>query len=574
MLKIEKIVSEQYLPLTKQNNLINFVINQEGTHMDMTSSYIQFTLNVTGGSATMSFGQDGMAYYPICMIRRCRLVSSTVGTLMEVNNLNILMQNLLWYNKTTSENLSDSLFGWGAVEGHDYTHSVFSDYPDNSTNCCVKLPFKHLFPGSIGNDQDFPTDKFGTLTIMMELEPTKNLFMQITDQRWSIPPLQRFVDMYAGTVNFNDLDSSGNVLTVASGGSLDGIQVGSYVTVSYTDVDGLQGSFLIVIAKDETTVTLNDELPVCTGVDIEYSNILIQCLPYTENSTQSTLTVPNNDATVNNILQQFQGMIPDLTPNGTFPLQCLIQYATYLTAGGPQTSEALITTITNAVQNEDNTVTITINPPMPAAPANSTVSGIRLGPYNTNLPAAAWTVTNAYCFPYRKYGKPEGNSKICISYFTYEPLPFVSDGNSFAREIQITSNAYNVFLICPPVENISQLYSSVDGITDYRFFLDDIALTNIQIPLNTTVDLDMKTRVFNNSTFLLRNLSLIKNEPEFYGGNSLAQVYCAKVKPKMVLGDVNYTADTQRRNLRVEINGVDMPTAKTIYFFKEEYKLV
>ena len=93
------------------------------------------------------------------------------------------MHNLLFYNKTTSENISDALYGWGCVQSSDYTHSVFTDYEPGSNNCVIKIPCEHLFPGTIGRDSEYPSD--GDLTIMLELEPTKNLFQQCVSFRWS-----------------------------------------------------------------------------------------------------------------------------------------------------------------------------------------------------------------------------------------------------------------------------------------------------------------------------------------------------------------------------------------------------
>ena len=46
-LKIEKLLSQQSLPLSKYNNLINFVIPEEGSHMDFVQSYIMLNLPVT-----------------------------------------------------------------------------------------------------------------------------------------------------------------------------------------------------------------------------------------------------------------------------------------------------------------------------------------------------------------------------------------------------------------------------------------------------------------------------------------------------------------------------------------------
>ena len=58
-----------------------------------------------------------------------------------------------------------------------------------------------------------------------------------------------------------------------------------------------------------------------------------------------------------------------------------------------------------------------------------------------------------------------------------------------------------------------------------------------------------------------------------YTNNNIV-VLPAKLKPKMMGGKPNYTSDTEKKNPTVELNGEDMPTAKTIYFFKEEYKLI
>lgn len=578
-LKIEKLVSEQYLPLTKQNNLINFIVPKFGSTIDFMNSYLQFTLNVTSAtSQRLSFGQDNLPYYPVCMIRRCRLVSSTKGTISEVNNLNILMHNLLFYNKTTSENTSDALYGWGAVAGSDYVHSVFTDYQPGSNNCVVKIPCAHLFPGTIGHDMEYPVD--GDLTIMLELEPTKNLFQQVVSYRWNAQNIGDFKNTLDVVVA-----GENNQITVQDVTN-NPISVDSHVVVKYTDNSTVD---YIVTAVDGLTLTLNNNLTDGkTPATVTYDNSLILCNPY--NSTNApnppTSLVLGETALQNDqgLFQQFNDLtnILDIMVNGqnvVLPLRVAINYWTYLTAGGgPITAGATITTslLTATLSEDKTTLTMTFADALPTAPSNSTVAGITITPLNTNVNDAVWTVTNAYAFVYRDISETKEKPKEELhTVFTYEPLPQVSDGTQFSREVQVSGNAYNLFLLTPPIGsggNPSQLYSFIDGIENYRFFLNDVALSNIPISLSTTVDLDMKMRVYSNSEFTLRNINGLKNKPLYKNNN--VTVLPAKLKPKTMGGKPNFINNTERKALRVELNGMGMSPAKTIYFFKEEYKLI
>jgi hypothetical protein len=165
--------------------------------------------------------------------------------------------------------------------------------------------------------------------------------------------------------------------------------------------------------------------------------------------------------------------------------------------------------------------------------------------------------------------------QMLVSHFTYEPLPQVSDGSNFQREVQVSGNAYNCFLLAPPSTNSSQLCSVAEGTQSYRFFLDDVALSNIPLQLSTTLDLDMKMRVYNNSEFPLRNLNPLKDAPIFVpSAANKVQQFVAKLKPHVMAGQPNFVAGAQPKALRVELNGNGMATAKTVYFFKEEFKVL
>lgn len=568
MLRIEKVVSEQYVPLTKTQNLVNFVLTQEGSHLDMRSSYIQFEIAVASpSSARLSFGQDKKAYYPVCLVRRCRLVSSKKGTLSEINNLNILAHNLLWAGKTTDENTSDALFGWGAVPASDYVHSIITDY-NGTTNCVVKLPFQHLFAGSIGNDAEFPTEKFGDLTIMLELEPSKNLFQQVVNPRWS----GSADEVFTGTLECANVTVTGNTITVEPDQEAtpeEAVQVGSIVSISWAG--GGPVIYAVTGIADEV-ITVNDQITAITDVKMVYENTYAIITPVATAGLLTSVQIPVETREVAGIIQQFNGSVVDIT-SGSLPLKARLRWATYLTAGGAlsalNTTDVVITgaTVTAGV------VTLALTPATAiTVPANRTLVG-SLEPVDTNVSDAVWTINNAYCFPYRIHGKSEGDKPMLISTYTYEPLPLVTDGTSFAREIQVSGNAYNCFLQTPPATNTSQLYSVADGIQTYRWFLNDVALSTIPLVINTTLDLDMQMRVFNNSEFPLRNLNKQKNQPLFSAPVPPHQ-YVAKLKPKMIGDAPNFRPEEPRKNLRVELTGQGMASGKTIYFFKEEFKLM
>ena len=583
MLKIEKLLSQQALPLSKANNILNFVVPQIGTHLDFTSSYVQFEVDVTSAtSSRIAFGRNKNSYYPVCMVRRSRLVSSKKGVLTEVNNLNILVQNLLWHNKTTSENNSDALWGWGGTEGADYFHTVFTD---NSGNSFVKIPFGHLFPGSLANSNFLPTEELGELTIQLELEPTKNLFQQLTSSRWNDQQ-----DYYSFDVACNNLGAQGDVLTVTSPGDENIFMVGDIVQVLYTDAEEPPVDYqvsAVVTEIGEGTVTVSGILPISTGIYItstpkdangdiyKASNKFIHCNPQVGTAAlMTTLTVPARP----DFSEQFNGSIQDITA-GSLPLAVNVSWWAYTNEGYvlDDTPLELPQTLTGVVVNNDKTVTLTISPGLPSMANTKTYAGIQVQPLSTNLNDAVWTVNQAFCFPYRiMNGKKEDTEGLLLTRYTYEPLPFVSDGNSFAREILVAPNTTNCFLLMPPASDTSYLYSTLDGVKNYRFFLNDVALSNIPIVMNSSLDLDMKIRTFNNSEYPIRNINVVKNDPPL--GSAVAfgsEVYCAKLKPHKLGGEVNYNPqDNERKPLRVEINGNGMPATKTIYFFKEEMKVV
>jgi hypothetical protein len=581
--KLQKLVSEQSLPLNQRSNLVNFMIpGDQGVSVDFANSYVQFQLRVTGsGSGSIAMGQDGQPYYPVAMVRRARLVSSTKGTLHEVNNLNILINNLMFHSKTASENNSDALYGWGAVLGSDGVHSVFSYNSDDlSNNCVVRIPVSHLVPGSLGSDELF-FDKVGTITLQLELEPTKNLFLQIVDPRWGSTDPD-----FIGVISCNNIaaDAADRTLVTATTANqfLGVYQVGDKVRVSYT-VAGAQAALDCVVtaaAVTGATINVTPALPAgaLTGVSIAYNNVNIHCTSYVStNAIQTTLTVPNCAMNIiEQPLQQFNGSIPDVT-SSLLPLICNIDYWTYTTADGTGLAQAATLTgqtITAAVVNPNTkVVTLTIAPGIPAVANTLTVAGIVITPVNQNLPNAVWSVEQAFLFPMIKMVGESPKKPMLYTAFEYEPLAMVSDGSNFSREVLCDANTINTFLLTPPATNTSQLLSASNGVTNYRFYLNDIALSSVPLQLSSTLQKDMLMRVYNNSLdYPLRNLNQKKNQPLF--STALVNQFVAKHKPATVMGVPNLTRSSERDKLRIEMNGAGMPTGNTVYFFKQVYKMM
>lgn len=582
--KLQKLVSEQALPLSQRNNLVNFMIpGDQGVSVDLANTYVQFQLRVTGaGSGSVCFGQDQQPYYPVALVRRARLVSSMKGTLHEVNNLNILINNLMFHAKTASENNSDSLFGWGAVTGADGVHSVF-DYntDDLSNNCVVRIPMSHLVPGSLGSDELF-FDKVGTLTLQLELEPTKNLFIQIIDPRWGSTDPD-----FIGVIGCNNVAADAadrTLLTATTANQFLGVyQVGDKVQVSYTGGAGQAALQAVVtaVAAGGATINITPALPAgaLTGVSINFNNVNIHCTSYVGTGNAVTqLTVPVCAQTIiaGKPLQQFTGAIPDVT-NSPLPLICNIDYWTYTTADGTglaQQTQLTNQKITAAVVDPDtNVVTLTIDSGIPAVANTLTVAGIVITPVKNNLPNAAWSVEQAFLFPMIKMVGESPKKPMLYTAFEYEPLAMVSDGSNFSREVLCDTNTVNTFLLTPPSTNTSQLMSAANGVTNYRFYLNDIALSSVPLQLGSTLQKDMLMRVYNNSLdYPLRNLNQLKNQPLF--STALVNQFVAKHKPSTVLGVPNITRSSERDKLRVEMNGAGMPTGNTVYFFKQVYKMM
>lgn len=588
MLKIEKVLSETSLPLSKQQNIVNFVVPLEGSHMDMRNSYVQFQMKVDSAqSARLSFGQDGIAYHPVALIRRARLVSSMKGVVSETYNLNILMENLLWNGRTTAEDQSDALMGWGAVAGQDYMHSVITDY-NGKQNCMVKIPFEHLFPGTLGKEEEFPVTELGDLTVQLELEPSRQLFQQVVLPRWSgVSSYDQSI--YADSRSAANLGATGNVLTFGAPAAIS-FYNGQLVTVTYTPTGGSPTDVDCVITTvDDNDIILNQTLPGSTGIKVAYDNTLIHCNPIagstgavTPGPTQLIVPLDGSEAAGAVEPQQFTTLIPDVSA-GPLPLQVEISFTYYPIAGGAisdvLTVQRKITAV--AATDGEGPWTVTVSPALPEIALGYNMSGINIKPLRVNVTDAIWQVQQAFLFPYRKLGKAEKVGKRLISTFTQEPLPQVSDGFSFAREVQVAGNAFSCFLCTPPASNQNQLLSVADGVTDYRFFLQDTALSTIPLAIRDTSHLDMLMRVFNNSNFPLRNLSFIKDSPwyiptapEGEEGTYAPACLVAKMKPRMILDEPNFEPAAERKNLRVEMNGQDMATAKTIYFFKEEWKMI
>ena len=549
--QIVKVRSNESGNFSKQLNKMTFQIPSDGTTYNLRDSYLLLNMSVTEPTTNqISFGQDNLPMDAVCLVKRVKLMSSKRGLIEEIQNVHILRENLNYWQKGENQDKSRALFGFssgesvsGGVAGEE---SFFSDQPKNTY-----IWLKDIF--GIGSLSALPSDSVGELIVEIELENIMNPFQQITINNYNLT-----VD--GVNIACNDVDANTAVITPDNAGDLINLRVGQLVNVvcivNLAEVV-LERYIVAVGAGDFTVNAVLDAANDATVVSVTYQSGTFAYLCDRVAGAIGQLQIMNNTLPYSDLRV------------GT---KCSIQYATVVTATGALVAAIQQTTGTiTAINTTTGQVTFSNivdgNAPAVAAPvALNQYTGISFIPLSANLPNAVWNILKAECILYKLVGVPKSEAVQVFSTWKWEARQALAN-LTFEDTFRLESNVYNIYVMTPLN---GKIYSTADGIENYRFYVDDQSVFDRDVNTLSSLHTDNMLTVLSNSQDGIKNLRLEKKLEFSHLPTYLPYITPCKIYQRSVNGAPNFMGiQGLPRQLKVYLDSLD--TQKMVYVFKEQF---
>jgi hypothetical protein len=567
-MSIRKIQSKQAMPLSRVNNQLSFDIQNEGTPIDFSKSYLELEVDIPTleNRHNLVLGQDGLYYPSTCFFRDSKMKENASGkSLYDLLYVNVLDANLEYLSHGSNKILSESIYsGAGkSFEGTNELQSVFNNqYPDQ--NPTLKVPLSSLYPGGLGSSDNFIQSD--TMEARFLLEPSLKLF-----QRAVKTGIYSNLDIeYGSEVVFNNLPTNSNTLRPPAIGIVGNYAADDivYVTGNVGTAEGpLFGDYYIITAVvPDAGATVGY---LTTDNDITGGQILVgvKVSKVTFGATGTTIRMDNLAITSNNLeftnVQEQKDIHIGTTIN--------VQYTKFNSVTLAKGELNFIATITNITYDPSGfPVSLVMDIPITLG-TNDAALFISIVPLYTNI-TSDWSLLNAHMVIYRdpvKATKPP--SKLILNNFSSVNAQMVSGLNKFVYTAKAPVNTYNTYVMTP---NATNLYSFADTLRNYLISVDNVPLTTIYIDSQgSAVHFDNLNRVLSNSiNFQPKNLRLYRDReiistefPTMFPG----KLYHSELKGEPNLHDFSMPD----KDLKIDIETEDgtVTAAKAVYIFMEKW---
>lgn len=567
-MSIRKIQSKQAMPLSRYNNQLSFDIQNEGTPIDFSKSYLELEVDLPTleDRHNLVLGRDGLFYPPTCFFRDSKMRENASGkSLYDLLYVNVLDANLEYWSHGSNKILSESIYsGMGkSYEGTNEIKSVFSnDYPDQYPT--LKVPLSSLYPGGLGSSDNFIQSD--TMEARFLLEPSLKLF-----QRAVKTGIYSNLDLEFGDqVVFNNIATGSVNLTPPETGIVENYAVDDqiYITGNVDNGEGpLFGTYAIVteVVPDEIGVPGHLVLNVvCSGTD-DIVGVKVRKVTFNPNGTK----IEMNDIEVSNNNLEFTA--PQQQKDIHIGSVINVQFTRFNTVTVSNGEENFRTTITDITYDGSGFPVSLVMADGITLSANEHALYISIVPLYTNV-VDDWSLVNAHMVIYRdpvKATKPP--SKLLMNSFSSVNAQMVSGLNKFVYTAKAPVNTYNTYVMTP---NSTNLYSFADTLRNYLISVDNVPLTTIYIDSQgSAVHIDNLNRVLSNSiNFQPKNLKLHRDEeiisieyPTMFPG----KLYHSEIKGGPNLHDFSMPD----KDLKIDIETEDskVTAAKTVYIFMEKW---
>jgi hypothetical protein len=563
--QIKKIESSVAFPVTAQgNNQLYFTIPDEGSVVDLASSYIELELGVAGlvdnqGNATTNqrnlvLGHDGMFYQPSCLFRQSALTDNThAKTLHDLNFVNVIDNNLKYFSAGANETVSDALWsGAGHRSPSGEIVSIFNNaYSDESA--ILKLPMSSIIPGSLGVSSAIPS---ADMTLRLLVEPQfKNLMRAVPAQVYEKGAYTEGV-----TGAFGNVGPAATACVASATGTIINFQVGDDVQIS-----GIMQSAHEVFYRTIATVVADDGE---TAGNFTFTPALSASQALSQVTvTKVTNTYPlgcegiTTESTVLTLVN-----LPAIETSDVYKNSVLHVHYKERTASGLSVDKIHKCKVVDLQVYLGNLISITLDVALPV-PVNGGSTAIFVVPLFANCDTASVQINNAHIVLYRHNVKAPKGQKMLKTCFESTNVQCVGGLQSFMYNFKLRSDCYNAIAITPTSSN---LYGQQQTFETMLMTVDECNLSSIYIPVKDAVYIDNLAKCLSNSPeYPAVNLN---DRRDIEVNSDIRPVlFTGKIKPSVFNGEAFITPGPDR-NLRVELTAETEKTPLTqVFLFQEKW---
>jgi hypothetical protein len=562
--QIKKIESSVAFPVTAQgNNQLYFTIPDEGTVVDLASSYIELELGVAGlvdnenlpttDQRNLVLGHDGMFYQPSCLFRQSALTDNThAKTLHDLNFVNVIDNNLKYFASGANETVADALWsGAGHRSPDGEIVSIFNnDYSDESA--ILKLPMSSIIPGSLGVSSAIPS---ADMTLRLLVEPQfKNLMRSVPAQVYEAGAFAEGV-----TGAFLNVAPNATACVASALGTIASFSVGNMVEISgimQSEHEVFYRTIATVVADAGSTagnftftpaLSASQALSAVTVTKVT-NTYKLGCVGVTVASSVLTLVTPTPVAT-----------------SDVYMNSALHVHYKESTASGLSVDKIHKCSVTNMNITSGNLTSITLSVPLPV-PVNGGSTAIFVVPLFANCDTASVQINNAHIVLYRHNVKAPKGQKMLKTCFESTNVQCVAGLSSFMYNFKLRPDCYNAIAITPTSSN---LYGQQQTFDSMLMSVDECNLSSIYIPVKDAVYIDNLAKCLTNSPeYPPANLN---DRRDIEINSDIRPVlFTGKIKPSVFKGEPFITPGPDR-NLRVELTSDSATPLTQVFLFQEKW---
>jgi hypothetical protein len=566
----QRIVSNVAFPLSKTNNILSYNTQGSSAPVNHALSYVEVEMALSGlgdqGLQNVTFGRNGNYYSPSCMIRNSSLVESTGKVHQQLQFVNVLNQSLQYYNQGSQTVVSSSVISSGS--GHrdpttDTVKSTFNKtYKDENDSIFVHIPMSEVLPGDIGSSDVYPLTNDSTYNLLLEPQ-YRFLQRSIPEGVYGISETSLTIGVDFGGITGSDV----NVPALAVG-TVGNYSIGDsvYVLCTVSGSEVLVAKNIVNVVADVLPSTpgrlvLNSPVSTnnATAVTVSrYSNTnLLSCAPQATQSSTFTLMTPEpkatSDLSVGTVCKVHISVSQGFESNN--PLKAVInRKITALSAG------TNITTVTVAP--------ITLADLGLVDPLGYYFVNIFIEPLYQNLDTVEWQVVNSHLVLFHTNINTKTPKKMIVSSWESTNVQMLENTPLFRYNFQIRNSTFNAYVM---LNDGDTLFSQAMGIDSYILANNEVPLSSVYLPIDSSLHQDMVIRVLDNSpNYKPNNLKSKKNDEVVE--NTEVCMMLGKIYRSVIDGEYVMPSDLSvNNNLRVELVPSSLTQQCNVFLFSEKF---
>ena len=535
--RIVKLPANQAGPYSQGYNRITVSVPPNMV-VDMSRSFLQCEVNINTADGDVGTGNGvynvGLQYrtdkdkalFDVGLVKNCRLKSEKLGIVEETQDVNHLRTNLNHLQLSRAEQLSLSVNSVFQKEDRYFQKgSIFrvlnSEGTDRSLQQLGRIPIKLSQLYGMGQLQEVDTARTGELDITVELD-VDNIAAQIIDQ-----PVALACADVNNTTDFTLSDAYGFDFPV---------NVGDDILVKYNNGANRLG-FFTINATNPAANTFTVSSATTGGARTNVSVEIVQARGAANMNDSDTVVLSQTYETLNG-MPFYVGQKVQVSSDG----------------GATANTTTLITGIS---RSNLGVVSITLA----AASTGGAITNVVLAGVVPTGTTSSIVYENLELVLYEK-NQPSQDARGGYRIYTYQTEKANGNGNpTFNHSFQLPPNTINAVLMN---KHATSLYSDNDDAQNYRLVLDNVALTDRPVKIDSPLYYDELGKWNLNGGAILRNLRPVENcnahipraqqqQQQMYVGTPTPET----VQDKILQYEVNTTTNGLRNiNVYKQLNKV------------------